>query len=368
MFRLLTSSFLALAASYVLAAPSISNTGFETPALSTNQWVSLPQNAQWNFIGVQDRASGIANGSGAWGSGAASGKQYAFIQRDARIEQSVQNLTVGDWYRVKFLMARRNGNVGGNDANQVDVAVGNAVVGAGFRPFNQTWQAFETDPFQATSGSMLLSFRGLQTNLDHTSLIDDVLVESAPAQAPIRLRNGSFENPMFPQGGWSYAPASGGIGWRFDAQTSSDFGSGIASVGSPWGGAAAVGTQFAFIQRGAKMEQELQTLVVGAKYQVRFKLSSRPGFPTHRIRVRINGLEVLAPASNRNGWVDFSTSLFTATASSMTLRFEGLDTGQDAASLIDAVEVVPEPATWAAMAFGIGVLRARRIKARGRLG
>src|SRR5207249_783088 len=134
-------------------------------------------------------------------------------------------------------------------------------------------------------------------------------------------------------------------GWSFLPQMNlSDHGSGIARIGGPWGGTAAGGRQFAFLQRDGFLDQTMSGLSVGQRYHVLFSQSSRPGFGHHQVRVLVNGSVVLGPVSGTaNTWTPWHTNDFIATAPKMSLRFEGLDPGGDTASLIDDVSVVPEP-------------------------
>lgn len=354
---------LLLGASVASASPNVQNNGFEQPQLSSGTWVANPSNfAGWTFSNTNDRKSGIANGSGAWGHGAATGTQYAFLQQDSKIVQMVDGFTPGNSYVLQFQMARRDGHFGADVTNSVDVQVGGTTVLSAARAFDENWRLYETQSFVATSSTLSILFQGLIANQDVTSLFDDIRVVSPTTITPGILVNGDFELPSLGSGGWTYNPSGiVGLGWRFMGQVGFNRGSGIAAMYSPWGQSASHGSQFAFLQRDGFAEQTLAGLTIGVQYQVRFSQSSRPGFPSHFTRVLIDGSEILAAGTaSAGGWISRSTNFFTATSSQMTLRFQGIDGNVDAASLIDGVTVVPEPGSMIIVGAGILLLCNRK--------
>ena len=349
---------LTLAALFVSLAPSshaqsFQDASFETPVIATGGFVSEPTGSPWLYTGSSSRDSGIANGSSPWGQGAVAGQQYAFIQRDSSISQTVSNLVPGSQYQLKFAMARRNGGYGADVVNQIEIDKDGTALNV-VRAVDEVWRNYTSPVFTATSSSATFKFNGLITANDVASLLDVVSITSAPKITGF-LQNGGFEIPNFAKGGWNYETnyLDGG-GWYFSPQTSFNIGAGTASAGSPWGGAAFAGNQFAYVQRSGFISQTLQNLTVGKKYYVTFEDATRPGFGSHGLRVMVDNTQIMNTISNSNAWQLRQTSSFTATSSSMTLAFDGIDANADASSLLDDVRViqaVPEPS---GVTFGIG--------------
>ena len=162
----------------VASPPSFLNPGFEEPALNQNQWIEPPTPAfQWGGTGNR----GVANGNGSWGAGGHSGNQYGFVQQDASLQQTIA-LVVGKTYRISAWIARRNGNVGGNIGEDVQIELGGTVILAASSPNTDgTWKQVISEPFTATVRDNQVTIRGLGSAArDTSSLIDDVGIELMP--------------------------------------------------------------------------------------------------------------------------------------------------------------------------------------------
>lgn len=346
----------------MVADVPVTNAGFESPSLPVNQFQYRPPGFNWTFLS----ASGVANGNGSWGTGAHGGQQYVFIQSvggsTGQISQQVANFVPGQRYIVQFWMSPRNGNAGGNNSDQrIGLLIDGTPVGGPVGPIAVAWHHFYFEPFMATAATHTVGFVGKTiASGDQSALLDDVSIVPymLPSEGDKHIRNGDFEFPNFDTSGWSYNPQVVDVGWTFLAFQGAARGSGIASIGSPWGASAKDGKQFAFVQRDGFLTQTMSDLIVGNQYQVRFALSSRAGFPEHFVRVLVDGAVVLGPVSASGQWQEKVTQSFTATDTSMTLKFAGILGGVDAASLIDSVTVVPEPV--GLLAVGVGAIIALR--------
>ncbi len=160
----------------------LQNGSFERPQMPDGAWVRGVDtiDTAWSI----DTQCGIANGVGSWGTGGEDGPQYAFIESRGRISQRV-GFTVGQPYHVRFFMARRSGNVGGNVANPIRVLLD----GTELMPFtangSPVYQEFSSPFFIATAPSHLITFEGGATD-DRTSLIDNVRVDQDAVISPNR--------------------------------------------------------------------------------------------------------------------------------------------------------------------------------------
>lgn len=341
------------------AQPAFGDSSFENIAVSPGNFVQAPASPVWNFTNVSDNASGVANGNGSWGIGGSSGPKYAYVQKTAQLSQTVGGFVVGRQYEVHYDMMRRSGSVGGNDPNRIAVQVNGTTVSTVDTINDPRWRTMTTGAFTATATSMNFRWQGLLTN-DRTSLFDNFrIVESTTRQGI--LADGDFEIVNYLPSGWSYNPGPIlGSDWNFGTQ-GFNRGAGTASTGSPWGSSASTGRHFAFVQADGVLSQRMTNLTVGATYFVKFDHSRRADNSGHRIRVLVDGIEVLAPTLAPLSWSEQTSLGFVATASSMTLRFEGIVSGStDRSSLIDNVRVVPEPSTIAILGIGVSLITRRR--------
>ena len=132
------------------------------------------------------------------------------------------------------------------------------------------------------------------------------------------------------------------------------------------------------VNANGALSQLLSGLTVGKKYDVSFywaatQLSNRSGETTERLDVSFGGTTqstatITNPSQGFSGWQG-ETFSFIAGAATQTLSFlsVGTPTGLPPMAVLDGVSVtaVPEPATWALMLAGFGMVgfavRRRRI-------
>ena len=216
---------------------------------------------------------------------------------------------------------------------------------------------------------------------------------AAPASASVNLvTNGGFEtvagsqsasnftlgfSPNATLGSWS--SASSGYNLLFHSPIANS-----SSALSPYPGgqeflqastASPTGGNFVVLDgdvnvRGA-LSQTINGLTVGMGYLLTFdwgagQLASRTGATTEQLQVSFGGQTYLTPILNNasagfSGWNSAAFN-FTATSTSQVLSFLSLGTpsGLPPVALLDSVSVqaVPEPATWAMMLLGFGMVGA----------
>lgn len=187
---------------------------------------------------------------------------------------------------------------------------------------------------------------------------------SAPAHASTFV---SFEAPVLGSPGYAYTappPFNGNpsVPTGFDPIPGVTFSgaSGIQANGSAWGfNNAPDGVQTAFVQSyngtGGSISIALNNLTANAKYYVQFAASGRPNYGVNPFIVSVAGTSTPFTVSNTT-WGNYQTS-FVANGPSETLTFAGSSIAGDSAFGLDAIAVaVPEPATWALMLFGFGMV------------
>jgi hypothetical protein len=320
---------------------------------SAGNFVFMPPSPNWTFTGADGRAAGVAKGQSSWGSGAAFGNQYAFIQGTGRINRTVSGLTVGKSYQLSSFIARNSGSV---PEGRADVIVNGHNIGV-MRGYDTAWRSYTFRTFVATSSVASIGFIGTVDN-GLSFLLDAVSLREEVKSANI-LDNGNFNAVSIPNGTWNYeANYITGGGWTYSPQIG-ESGAGLATVGSPWGSTAFNDNAFGFIQGGGTISQTMKGLIVGNQYAINFAQSTQPN-QNHRIRVFVGNTEILGPTGSNSTWGLRQTAFFTATSSEVNLRFAGVDTGNGATTLIDGITVVPEPATLAFFAAGIAALMKRR--------
>ena len=164
---------------------------------------------------------------------------------------------------------------------------------------------------------------------------DNRLTMTRAAASLPTVAGGGFEAPDLPAGGYAYTPAGGPA--TFAGQT------GIAANNSAWSFASAPeGDQVAFLQNGtAKPSIKLQVtgLVPGLSYQASFRIAGRTGYLGMPVTVKFADSPIGTFTPTSYGFVAATTAAFTAAASSGTLEFEGILTGDNRVSGIDLVTV-----------------------------
>jgi hypothetical protein len=174
--------------SVIVADPAaFENPGFELPAYTPGQWKQGADVIGSSWTG--DHAHGIANGHGAWGTAAHSGAQYAYLQASpyqssmGSKEQTVRNLTVGNTYRVRFWIARRNGTHGGNAGAPISLfADGVLIAGPVSPPGDGSWMEVNSSTFTAARADYHFRFKvSAAGNIsDAATLLDDVQLVAVP--------------------------------------------------------------------------------------------------------------------------------------------------------------------------------------------
>ncbi|NIJ06950.1 hypothetical protein FHS31_000532 [Sphingomonas vulcanisoli] len=194
-----------------------------------------------------------------------------------------------------------------------------------------------------------------------------IVMLGTAAQAVV-IPDGSFETPA--TSSFVYNPTVTGV--TFNA------GSGVQHNGSAWAFADAPdGTQTAFIQSTSsyigQIDFALTGLTVGQVYQIVFAGAARPGgYSDNPFTVSVGGSQIGSYDITSTIWSTYTTPTFRANSTTGTLTFVGSASSGDADVGIDNVRIttapVPEPATWAMMIGGFGLVgtalrRSRRMEA-----
>lgn len=209
----------ASASAEVAATPQaavLSNTGFETPGVSTYQY--NPSGGAWTFAASSGaNGSGITANTSAFTSGnpnAPEGAQVAFLQGASTISQPFSGLTPGLSYRISFSAAQRVGYVHGGQTWSVKM---DGATVDGFAPgASATAYADYSATFVASAPSQVISFVGTNTNGgDNTVFLDNVRVTTIGAQTGT---GGSWGNNVAVTGA---AALDGNLSTYFDAPLAS---------------------------------------------------------------------------------------------------------------------------------------------------
>lgn len=190
---------------------------------------------------------------------------------------------------------------------------------------------------------------------------------SVPAAAAVIVASQSFEAPALNSPGIQYGPDqfafnSNAVGPVVIAGFSFSNFSGIIKNGSAGVFANATdGTQAAFIQSfrdtAPTISWSLSGLSIGQAYTLSFDSAGSFIVPTNTFTVTILGG---APSALYNPTTTYSNNVinFTATSTSGTIDFNGSLIAGNSATAIDnlVLSAVPEPATWAMLVVGFGMV------------
>ena len=167
-----------------VSAGALENRGFETPDQGTTGWSYAPAGATWGFTPQgSNQGAGLAGPTTPWRCNNTSpdpmGDQFAYLQRNSCITQSMSGLAVGATYKLSFYESYRSEKFPGNDLhvildegtiNEVEIYVNNNVS-------NATWEQRLTDSFVAEKSSYMLTFRSTYSGgEDRTTIIDGINV------------------------------------------------------------------------------------------------------------------------------------------------------------------------------------------------
>jgi alpha-L-rhamnosidase len=168
----------------------ISNSGFETPAISTYQY--NPTGASWTFTALSGaNGSGISANDSVFTSAnpsAPQGSQVAFLQGTATISELLIGLIAGAIYQITFAAAQRNNIYGQQTGQTWQLRLDGAAIGT-YAPSEsaQNYSDYNAT-FTAAAGSHTLAFVGTDTNGgDNTVFIDNVRIALAPLLAAPRM-------------------------------------------------------------------------------------------------------------------------------------------------------------------------------------
>lgn len=171
---------------------------------------------------------------------------------------------------------------------------------------------------------------------------DNLKLLSSAGPSSIAVPNGGFETPSLGYGNFQYGPTGGS--WTFSN------GGGITAGGSGFTGGAYVpeGAQVAFIQASGEFSQSLSGFQANTNYVITFFAAQRTnccnaGGQDFAAYLDNTLLGTFHPPAN-GSYVEFSTSSFTTTAGSHTVKFVGLNPlGGDHTAFVDHIRITGSP-------------------------
>ena len=148
------------------------NAGFETPAIATYQYGAT--GASWAFTAANgNNGSGLQHDGSAFGATPApEGAQTAFLQSDASISQTLDDVAAGT-YALSFQAARRAYSGGGQQS--FDVSIDGQTLGT-YAPTLTWFSPYTTTPIVLGAGSHTIRFTGRNLSGDNTDFIDAVSI------------------------------------------------------------------------------------------------------------------------------------------------------------------------------------------------
>jgi hypothetical protein len=179
-----------------LGAATITNSGFESPNLSTtpssacsySYWISgyvySPSGCGegWTF----DSGSGLTRVGSAFGNSAApdGSRQAAFLQNRSDFWQTLTGLEVGAAYSIRFYALERS-CCDRSFGQTISVSLGSTLLtfsgSTAVSPITSAWTLYTSDTFIATGTSATLKFTGNYTGRDATAFVDAVTITPEPA-------------------------------------------------------------------------------------------------------------------------------------------------------------------------------------------
>ncbi len=315
----------------VSASATVSDAGFETPAVGGGASQYNPTGSPWTFT----KSAGIASNGSAFTSGnpgAPEGSQVAFLQARGSVSQNIA-LSAGA-YEVTFTAAQR-GNFQAS-AQTFQVLIDGAAVSS-FNTLTGTgYTSLTTASFTVGAGSHTLAFVG--TDLaggDNTVFLDQIQIIAPPTN----IQDPGFETPAVGKGNVQYNPTNSP--WTFQGS------SGVAANSSAFTGSnphAPQGNQVAFIQALGSVSQSI-TFSSGT-FAISFSAAQRANIQasTQTFQVLIDG-NVVGTFNNLTGtgYTTLTTNAMALSAGSHTLVFQGTDlNGGDNTVFIDQVTILSQ--------------------------
>jgi len=305
---------------------TITDGGFETPALAANTYQVAPGGSPWQFsgsAGISTNNSGFTNGNAK----APQGTQVGFIKNNGSLSYSVYLDT--DTYNLSFEAAQRVKFQ--TQSQQIEVLVDGAPIGS-ITPSGTTYSYYQTPNFTVTAGMHTIQFVGMSAaNADSTALID----EAALATADESFNNAGFETPALTANAYVLAPAD--CGWQF---------SGLAGVSTKNSGFTRgsanppAGAQVALIKDGGSMSQTV--FFEAGSYNLSFEAAQRAKFQSQnqRIEVLVDGVQVGSITPSSTGFLTYQTSNFGVTTGGHTIQFLGMTpASSDSTAFIDSLMI-----------------------------
>jgi hypothetical protein len=159
---------------------TITNSSFETPAVSGNSFVYDPSGATWTFL----NNAGIINapGAGFFGPPAPDGSQYAFLQSATNPGAFSQTITftLSGTYRLSYFVAGRSNNGEGAAGDlSYQVLFDSLVIGSDTTTTSQPFTLHSFD-FVASSGIHTVTFEAMPDGADNTAFFDLVSIQPVP--------------------------------------------------------------------------------------------------------------------------------------------------------------------------------------------
>jgi hypothetical protein len=304
---------------------TLSDGGFETPALPAGTYGIAPSGSGWQFAGL---AGVSANNSGftAGNPGAPGGAQVGLIKDNGSMCQSVY-FTAGT-YCISLLAAERlNYQTQGEN---IAVLIDGAVIGA-ITPQGTKYLTYQSPNFSVATGTHTVKFLGLSpATADSTLFIDNATIVAGGG-----IINGSFESPALAARTYLAAPAT--AGWQFFGDSGISANNSAFTSGNP---AAPDGSQVAFLKSTASISQSVY--LGGGMYDLSFMAAQRGNMKNQNeeIEVLVDGRVVgtVTPAGTTYG--SYQTSMFTVLSGMHTIQFLGVDpSGADETAFIDNAQL-----------------------------
>jgi hypothetical protein len=179
-----------------LNAPTVGDSGFETPTVALYTFQGTPTGTAWTFssqTGISANYSGFTSG----GPNAPQGSQVAFIQGNGNsISQTISGWAAGT-YQIQFEACQRN--QGTSNSQILTVSVDGTVIATITPSSDSAYALYFTPLFTVTAGTHTIAFGGTATG-DNTALIDAVAVVS-PLNQSVAPGSGSGD---FSQAGYQW--------------------------------------------------------------------------------------------------------------------------------------------------------------------